>query len=223
MFEMSQHTESRQRARPQGEVVPGLAKRTIVAVSVLTVVVAPQAKRPLERVCWAGPGPFISQQTGQADHLAPGFQLALERPTGIGGAGGWQADHRQAQRAAVLRMAKALPAVVGDQTQLRAAALALGQVVDLRLADRAVEATFALAGGIHVPQADTFSEHPVDTLFIAICAYETRAGGPNGLKYLPEGILWVGVILLTCQRCDTGETTQHQHPGLAGNSGWQAV
>jgi len=55
-----------------------------------------------------------SEQPGRRHCLAPGRELAIKTPTGIGRAGGRQLEHRQAQGGGVFGVPKALAAVVGN-------------------------------------------------------------------------------------------------------------
>src|SRR5690606_35201709 len=67
--------------------------------------------------------------------LAPGLQLALEAPGGVGRAGGRQAQHRQPEGAGDAHAACRLAAVVRDRPQPRGALAQANQVVVLGAAD----------------------------------------------------------------------------------------
>ncbi len=65
-------------------------------------------------------------------------------------------------------MRVAFSAIVGNRLQLRAKPLELGQVVQLRMADRRIERALALATGIHIPAAQTSLQQTLAPVFIAV-------------------------------------------------------
>ena len=144
-------------------------------------------------------------------HLGPRGALALERPAGVGGAGRSQPVHRHAQRLGVLRVAKALPAVVGDGLQCGAALAQAGEVVEFGGADGGVQTAFALASGVHVPDAQTVRQRRRDALGVA-CRHQVLR--PQRAQDFPELVLRVAIVLLGAQRGDAGETAEHQHAGV---------
>ena len=103
------------------------------------------------------------------------------------------------------RMPEALAAVVRDRLQLRAALAQAGEVVELRVLDRAVGAALALAGGVDVPDAQAVR---AQRRFFRSSSCRAAAA-PEGAEDFPELVLRVRIVTLRAQRCDAGEAAEH--------------
>src|SRR5256885_4316898 len=94
-----------------------------------------------------------SEQLMGSQRLAPGLDVARETAARVGRAGRWQLHGGQAQGLRAAGMLVALATVVQGQRQLGAMRAQRHEIIHLGRADGAVQAAFALAAGIHVPQA----------------------------------------------------------------------
>ncbi len=154
------------------------------------------------------------------EHLAPGRELALEGPARVGRAGRGQAVDRQAQRAGVARVLETLAAVVRDRLQPRAAGLQAREVVELRVLDRAVEAAFALAGGVDVPDAQAMGAQGVGSCLVV---HVVQRQPPEGAEDFPELILRVRIVTLCPQRGHAREAAEHDQWRAGVEDGAQAM
>ena len=119
-------------------------------------------------------------------------------------------------------MAETLAAVVGDGAQVRAALQQRRKVVQLRVADGAVQAAFALTLGVHIPHPHALGQQALTAAGV-VPVFRPGRIGPQRLHDAPEMVLRVGVILLQLQRLDAGETAQHQHTRARPHQGRQTL
>ena len=108
-------------------------------------------------------------------------------------------------------LAKALGPVVGHGFQPRARLGQGREIVQLRIADRRVQAAFAVAAAVHVPQRQPLVAQGLQPGFVA---ERYQVGLPQLRQNLPELVLRMPVVALLGQRACPREAAQQQQPRI---------
>ncbi len=118
-------------------------------------------------------------------------------------------------RVRVNRIARAdSPPVVGHGFERRGLGLEPGEVVEARIANVGIEAAFAAALGINVPDAEALFANDVEALWVR---QHAQVDAPEGRQHGPEVVAWVRVVLAGRERRDAWEAAQHEQARVGRN------